>query len=242
MNHIIDWPVAMQAWVQELSVALGCPYDVILHDYFALCPRIDMITGSLRFCDAAPPTVCVGCIAAHGSDVKAVDPHTWRRDFLEFLGGADKVVAPSEDLALRMQPHLPSKPIGVWQPEDDATLPPERMPQLKADEPLRVIILGALNIPKGARVVRSLGLQAASEGAPLTVRVIGPSPETDLLRRAGVEVTGTFRTADLGKLIAEAAPHVVFLPAIWPETWSFVLTSALNLSLPVVAALLTLGR
>jgi hypothetical protein len=35
-------------------------------------------------------------------------------------------------------------------------------------------------------------------------------------------------------LLAEAAPHVVFLPAIWPETWSFVLTSALEQGLPVI--------
>lgn len=235
VNHVIDWPVAMQAWVKELGAALNCPYDVILHDYFALCPRVDMITGSLRFCNAAPPSVCVGCVAAHGSDVKAVDLYTWRRDFLEFLSGADRVIAPSEDLALRMQPYLLSKRISVWAPEDDAALPRERMPQLKADEPLRVVILGALNVPKGARVVRSLGLQAAAMKAPLTLRVIGPSPEANLLRKAGVAVTGEFRTEDISRLIAEAAPHVVFLPAIWPETWSFVLTSALKLSLPVVA-------
>jgi glycosyltransferase involved in cell wall biosynthesis len=235
VNHVIDWPVAMQAWIRELSAALSCPYDVILHDYFALCPRVDMVTGSLSFCNASPPSVCAGCITAHDSDVKAVAPYTWRRDFLEFLSGADKVLAPSEDLALRMQPYLPSKRISVWLPEDDAALPRERMPKLKAGEPLRVVILGALNVPKGARVVRSLGLQAASMKAPLMLSVIGPSPEAYLLRKAGVTVTGEFRTEDLGRLVADAAPHVVFLPAIWPETWSFVLTSALKFSLPVVA-------
>lgn len=235
VNHVVDRPPAMQAWIRELAAALECPYDVVLHDYFALCPRIDLIDGLLRFCGAPPAGICAGCIAAHGSDVKAVDPLTWRRNFLEFLSAADRVIVPSEDLALRMQPHLPSKRIVVWPPEDDGGLPPEQVPRLRIDEPLRIVTLGALNVPKGARVVRSLALQAASVNAPLKVSVIGSSPEVNLLRLARVEVTGAYRPEDLGRLIAAAAPHAVFLPAIWPETWSFVLTSALQRSLPVIA-------
>ncbi len=234
VNHLIDRPPEAIDWVRDLSAALGCPYDVVLHDYYALCPRVDMVTGHGRFCDAAPASVCVGCVAAHGSDVSYVDPRVWRRDSLAFLAQADRIIVPSEDLAARMRQHL-AKPFYVWPPEDDLDLPPERTPHLGAQDPLRIVMLGSLNVSKGARVVLDLAREAKASATPLAFTVLGPSPETALLERVGVTVTGSYRPESIDRLIENAAPHVVFLPAIWPETWSFVLTAALRRGLPVVA-------
>src|SRR5205085_4432934 len=55
------------------------------------------------------------------------------------------------------------------------------------------------------------------------------------LRGVKVRITGAYTPEDEDALIAEHAPHVVFFPSIWPETWSFVLTAALRRGLPVVA-------
>ena len=235
INHVIDRPREMLDWIKSLSSLLDCPYDVVLHDYYALCPRVNMVTGSSEFCDAAPVEVCAGCIGRYGSDVSEVEPYAWRRDFLAFLNHADRIIVPSGDLAARMRSRLPSKSIVIWQPESDDGLPSERTPLLRADEPLRVLAIGALSVPKGVRVLRALAGQAASAGDLMTFMLIGEGAEAKRLQQAGVRVTGFYRSADLDDLIEEAKPHIVFLPSIWPETWSFVLTSALRRALPVVA-------
>jgi glycosyltransferase involved in cell wall biosynthesis len=234
VNHLIDRPPEAIDWVRDLSAAIGCPYDVVLHDYYALCPRVDMVTGDGRFCDTAPTDVCVECVAAHGSEVSNVDPRVWRRDALAFLAQADRIVVPSEDLATRMRRHL-AKQFDVWPPEDDLDLPSECTPRLAAGDPLRIIMLGSLNVSKGARVVQALAHAAKASATPLAFTVLGPSPETAFLEKAGVAVTGAYRPESIDRLIEDAAPHVVFLPAVWPETWSFVLTAALRRGLPVVA-------
>jgi len=77
--------------------------------------------------------------------------------------------------------------------------------------------------------------EALLQRAPFSFRLIGDSPNAKALRRAGVQVSGFYRAEDLGRLIEEARPHVVFLPSIWPETWSFVLSAALRQGLPVIA-------
>lgn len=230
VNHLIDRPVQMMAWMRDLGARLGVPYDVILHDYFMLCPRIDLVTGYGAFCDVAPSEVCVQCVTTYGAEVGDFDPLSWRDDHLAFLAGANRVVAPSDDLAARMQRYLP-RPIIVWEPGRDAGYPPERVPSLAATEHLRVVTLGALNVSKGLRVVQDLAEAAEEAGAPLLLSVLGPVSEA---LPPGVTVSGPYRSEDLGRLLAEAAPHVVFLPAIWPETWSFVLTSALEQGLPVI--------
>ena len=234
VNHLIDRPPAMMDWIEELSASLGCSYDVILHDYFALCPRVNLVTGLGKFCGVAPLHVCVQCVADHGSDVPDVDARVWRPNFLSFLSRADRVIVPSDDMASRMGQYV-AKPIEVWAPERDLDLPRERPPRLTQEEPLRIVILGVLSVVKGLQVVVALARAARLAGEPLSFTVLGPSADTDSLAKEGVAVTGPYAAENLDRLLEAVAPHVVFLPAIWPETWSFVLTSALRRGLPVVA-------
>ena len=231
VNHLIDRPLEMMAWVRDLGERLKIPYDVVLHDYFVLCPRIDLITGEGVFCNAAPPETCAQCVVNYGAEVREFDPLSWRRDHLAFLEGAERIVAPSDDVATRMRGHLP-KPITVWEPEIDAGYPPERAPRVLATEPLRIVTLGSLNVSKGLRVVQALADAAGQAGAPLLLSVLGPASEP---LPQNVTVSGAFLSEDLERLLAETAPHAVLLPAIWPETWSFVLTAALKQGLPVIA-------
>jgi glycosyltransferase involved in cell wall biosynthesis len=231
INHLIDRPVAMMKWVSELSAQLGIPYDVILHDYYVLCPRVDLVTGDGTFCGIASPEVCQRCVEKYGAELRKFDALSWRDDHLAFLEGADRIVVPSDDIAGRLQPYV-KRSISVWCPEDDLRPPPETTPRLSADEPLRVAVLGALNVSKGLRVVQQLAEVAQRTGAPLSLSIIGPTSEG---LPASVSVTGPYRPEQLDQLIADAAPHVMLFPAIWPETWSFVLTEGLRRGLPVVA-------
>jgi glycosyltransferase involved in cell wall biosynthesis len=235
VNHLIDRPTEAMNWIRELSRILSCDYEVILHDYYALCPRVNMVTGMSKFCDTAPPEACAACTADYGSEVKGLDPYDWRRDFLTFLDGASRLTVPGADLRARLQPHLPSKRIAIWQPEGDEGLPAARIPCLAENEPLRVLSIGALSIPKGANVLASLANQATLGNELLTFRLIGQGVDARRLRLAGVQSTGFYKPEDLDRLIDAADPHIVFFPSIWPETWSFVLSSALQRGLPVVA-------
>lgn len=230
VNHLVDRPTDAMGWLRDLGARLQVPYDVVLHDYFVLCPRIDLVTGRGVCCDVAPPETCVQCVADHGAEVRDVDPLTWRGHHLEFLAGAARIVAPSEDLARRMRSHL-TREIEVWEPESDGGLPPEARPLVRGTEPLRVITLGALNVSKGLRVMQDLARIAALNEAPLQLSVLGPASEP---LPASVEVVGAYHPDELDRLLVEASPHMVLLPAIWPESWSFVLTAALKRALPVV--------
>jgi glycosyltransferase involved in cell wall biosynthesis len=230
VNHLIDRPTDMMGWMRDLATGLCVPYEVILHDYFMVCPRVDLITGQGVFCGVAPPETCLSCVTGYGAEAAEFDPLSWRDEHLAFLSGAGRVIAPSDDLASRMQQLLP-RPITVWSPGSDAGFPAERVPRLAPDERLRIVTLGALNVAKGVRVVAGLAGAADKAAAPLDISVLGPVSEA---LPDSVAVSGPYRSEDLERLLAQASPHVVLLPAIWPETWSFVLTSALEQGVPVV--------
>jgi hypothetical protein len=124
------------------------------------------------FCDVAPPETRVRCVANDGAEVREFDPHSWRGKHLAFLEGAARIVAPSEDVAVRMRRHL-QRPIAVWEPEIDAGYPPEHVSRIRQTAPLRIVTVGALNVSKGLRGVQSLTDAAAQAGAPLQFAVLG---------------------------------------------------------------------
>jgi hypothetical protein len=49
-------------------------------------------------------------------------------------------------------------------------------------------------------------------------------------------VTGAYQDRDLIKLIRQVDPHLIWFPVRWPETWSYTLSAAIELGMPVAAS------
>jgi len=226
-----DWlanlvSLAVRPDVGTVGAKLVYPSGRLQHDGLVLG-----LGGYAAHIDTGEGPAHRGYLERCSAEVREFDPLSWRRDHLAFLEGAERIVAPSDDVAARMSRYLP-RSIVVWEPESDAGYPPEHTPRVCETEPLRIVTLGSLNVSKGLRVVQALADAAGQAGAPLRLSVLGAASEP---LPQNVMVSGTFLSEDLGRLFTEAAPHAVFLPAIWPETWSFVLTAALKQGLPVIA-------
>ena len=232
MNHYIDLPVTAPDWTRRIAARLGVEYEVILHDYFLACRRIDLIDRNRRYCGLAPVETCQTCLAGFAN---RADPAEWRRSAHRLLSDAARVVVPSADLATRIAKAFPGIRPEVFEPEDDTAWPAEALPNIAPDEPLRLAVIGSLNVPKGADVIARLARELAARRAPLQIVVLGKAAESRALRRHSVIVTGRYREADIDELLARHRAHAVFFPAIWPETWSFVLSIALRNGLPVIA-------
>jgi glycosyltransferase involved in cell wall biosynthesis len=236
VNHLIDLPASAGGWIAAFAEKLGATYEVLLHDYFLACPRVDLIDSAGRYCRLADVARCAGCLAKSGPALAGIDPAAWRRQSEEFLVGAAAVTAPSQDLARRLGQVFPAVPIGVWEPEaEEGLIRCSNAPTLAAAEALRIVVLGALNRPKGLDVVVGLARTLKRRKAPVSITLIGPTADPRPLRRAGVQVHGVYTEADLPGLLDAARPHLILFPAIWPETWSFTLTEALRTPAEIVA-------
>jgi glycosyltransferase involved in cell wall biosynthesis len=188
---------------------------------------VNLVDRQGRYCGIGGEEGCRACGAA--------EVGRWRERSRQLLAGALRVVAPSQDLADRIRPYFPEARLEVREPESETAWPAPAQPELRAAEPLHLAVIGALNLAKGYEVVAGLARLIAREHAPIRITVIGPSADDARLRRRGVAVTGRYREAELDGLLRSQAPHFAFLPAIWPETWSFVLSAALRRGLPVLA-------
>ena len=227
--------MSMDIDVRSLLHRLGVPFDVTVHDYFAICPQVNLLPWLQgAYCGEPDIGGCNACIADRPS-YGARDIVVWRRaNAWQFLQ-AERVICPSEDVRRRLArygldrhavvvPHEPVAP-EIW---------PMTPPTIGKGEALRVVVIGVLAHQKGALAVINVAMTA--DPADVSIKLIGYAERALLpAMPQTVGMTEEYQEADLPKLLAEQKPHVVWFPAQWPETYSYTLTAAINAGLPIVA-------
>jgi O-antigen biosynthesis protein len=230
-HHTIGLPLKLF----DLPKLLGVEYDFTAHDFFALCPQINLVEDRGNYCGEPDRTACNICIKkrpAHG----AGDIAAWRAYYAQLLANARHVYCPSHDTAIRLQRYfyLPNIVVAPHEVNTDITLyQPEEM---KSDQPLVVCIIGALSKWKGADLVEAVAELVEKSRLPIRFVLIGFAYRqlNDLSQRV-LQITGPYQDDDLDALIEKHQPHVIWFTSQWPETYSYTLSAALRTQCAIVA-------
>jgi GT2 family glycosyltransferase/glycosyltransferase involved in cell wall biosynthesis len=231
IHHLLAMDMDIQALVRRLDV----PFDVTVHDYFAICPQINLLPWRHSlYCGEPDLAGCNACIARRSSH-GARDILTWRADHAWQFRQAARVLCPSQDVVDRLKRHglaanvvlAPHEPVapGNWKPRTPAV----------GKGRMRIAVLGALPPHKGGRTVAAVAEMA--DPAAFEIHLIGytDGPFSEAAQRR-MTITGPYDDADLAGLIGKVDPHLIWFPAAWPETFSYTLSAALDAERPVAAS------
>jgi glycosyltransferase involved in cell wall biosynthesis len=99
---------------------------------------------------------------------------------------------------------------------------------------LKIAVLGTLVNHKGARTVATVAEMADPETTEIYLigHTDGPFSEHAAAR---MKITGKYDDANLPTLIETIAPHLIWFPAVWPETFSYTLSAAMDAGIPIAA-------
>ncbi len=256
-----DHPVAVELHhtaahdpaIARLAGLLRVPFDVCVHDFAAICPRVTLLGapvgtggpfGTTGYCgEPADRRVCEDCIADHGARIPfqgSVAAHRERHGML--LRAARRLTAPSRDAAERLRRFVPRLNPEVTPWEDDAVLTRAvRLPSLRPDSALpgarlQVALVGGIGEDKGYSVLLACARDAARRALQLGFVVIGHTIDDDrLLATDRVFITGRFEEGEAAALLQEFAPDLGFVPSVCPETWCYALSALWQAGLHVVA-------
>ena len=226
-----------QPQLLSLPARLEISYDFTAHDYYMFCPQISLTDHTNAYCGEKGLDQCKACLqksaAPGGLSIEA-----WRAQHGVFLENARCVFAPSQDAAQRFEKVFPQLSVTVVKHTDMTTVsrtPAVCQRKLSPTDPLKIVVIGAMSMIKGADVLEDVAAFAAKEGASLDFHLLGYAyrslrtrPDTTLT------VHGEFAEADLPRLLNELKPDLVWFPAQWPETYSYTLSAALQCGMPVV--------
>lgn len=213
----------------------GIDYVVYLHDYSWLCPRITLVSYNDLYCGEPTPDICQRCVTDLGSqNDDDIAPSLLRELSDDLFQRAKAVIAPSQDVAHRYRRHTSaSVTLASWEPATPlrAAIFPPKAPQ----DIRRILLIGAISKEKGFNILLALARHIADNALPLRFVIIGFTCDDQRLLATGVvEITGRYSSEELPALIRAHPCDWGFLPAIWPETWSFVLTEFWRQELPVI--------
>jgi glycosyltransferase involved in cell wall biosynthesis len=227
VHHMMGLPDG----IVELLSGRGISYDWTIHDYYTICPRVNLIDGSGRYCGEPDAGTCERCLARLGDDQGrpvTTSIAAWRGRHGRLLAGARRVYAPSEDVRRRLARHFPAVRVLV-RPH------PEELPELASlaerlspGEKVRVAILGTIVAVKGSERLLACARDAESRQLSLEFHVIGATDRDAVFARmSNVTVGGRYPERDVYQRIARARCHLAFLPSLCPESFMYALSVAM---------------
>lgn len=228
-------------WLMSLLGILDVPYEVMLHDYLPVCPRLRLSQDN-GYCGEPDEAGCNACIVKFGSTVGQVDIGEWRRMYGKLLSNAEFVFAPSYDMAKRMEKYFPDLSIDVVPHEDDVVIGQwGQPPKYNEGDLIRVAVMGYMTTEKGSRIIEECSKYCLQNQIPMKFMVFGNMIDNGLLVPRAIEqndalyISGPYQEQDLKSYLNLNKCHLSFFPNIWPETYSYTLSSAFKAALFPVA-------
>lgn len=228
VHHLIDFPAETAQALASTARRLGLTLRVSVHDYYTICPRVNLVKADGRYCGQPADADCDQCLGQDHLNHQTGAISQWRARFEPMLQQAQHVLVPADDVARRVMSRWPALRIAVRPHEPD---PPRRVsasPLVPLDLPVRVMVVGAISPIKGFRVLHGVAASARSRGLPLALSLLGYSCDDSKLAAEGVRLLGRYFDNELMERINAADPHVLLVPSIWPETYCYALSGALR--------------
>jgi GT2 family glycosyltransferase/glycosyltransferase involved in cell wall biosynthesis len=220
----------------DLVLGRTVPFDVVIHDYAWFCPRITLTAAAHRYCGEPAIAECRDCVAANGTNLdEDVSPDALLARSRRLFGAARAIVAPSKDAARRIRTRFGvAVTVRPWQAPRAYDLPVVAAATART-RTTRVCVVGAIGPEKGYDTLLACARAAAAGGLKLEFVVVGhTSDDRRLLDTGVVRITGRYTEAEAVSLIGAQNADFAWLPAVWPETWSYVLTLIWDAGLHVV--------
>ncbi|MDP2902433.1 MAG: glycosyltransferase, partial [Methylovulum sp.] len=235
-HSLVDFEPEAPDYIGAIIKSLGSKWSINLHDYKVICPRINLADENGLYCGEPVEAKCNQCLSDRGSDFGVLDIHKWRAIHQRALMTADRVLVPDQDVADRLSGYFSEVNFEISPHEAiDATKIQWQKPRLQPEEKLKVLIIGAIGKLKGFHAIISCAKQARQNNLPIEFIVMGYTMNDKLMEDAGVLVTGKYQEHEALEKLTSLAPHVAWLPSLWPETYSYTFSLALKANLPVFA-------
>ena len=223
VHHTAGFESEAEALIQSLRVG----YDVTLVDYHLIAtdPHLCFTDGTFVGDDRLADREC-------GMLRTGPAPVLWK---------AERAIAICRDMAARIRSLYPDLSLVTarhWRERTAMRVRHVFAPRIWDNEPLRVLAAGWIVEKKGKRIICDAARLARLRQLPIRFHVLGQMDLSDAeLTELAPSLTmhGRFATERFSEMIGAIAPHVAWLPAQAPETWSYVLTDFIEAALPVAA-------
>lgn len=207
---------------------------MLIHDYFSICPSLNLVDTSCRYCGMPRDTeICARCLVDNKYifNDECHDIVKWRQNFGKVLEICDEVFVFSEDSKKRMQTIYPILQNIRLVPHYVEPLPVVHKDD-KTTDTINIGILGLISEHKGLSVLKGMiaYLEAHSD-INMHLVLIGDTVEE--LCSPVLTTTGRYKREDIPQLTLENDVDIFFIPSVCPETFSYTTSEIMFMDMPI---------
>ena len=205
---------------------------MLLHDFFCMCPAINLLDENGIYCKGACEDKCNKCIPLNKSNacLEFESGTIWRQKWCGFLQQCDEIRAFSDDTArlfrkvypevchVRVIPHTPHYLLPLHK-------------YAKSTETFNIGLLGVLSYKKGLDIVRSMISYIEENHMNIRIKLLGVVDEE--IDSPIFSYTGRYTREQLPKLTLQEDIDMFFIPSIWPETFSYTTSEIISMNMPL---------
>jgi len=227
-----------QVW--DLPELLNCEYDITIHDYLSICPRINLVSND-KYCGEPSTLECQKCLTRNGTHESSRlklsdfgnDVAKWRSFYHDKLKNSRLNFAPSQDVVTRLNRYFSDVTILTKphpEPRKKVTLRHSRSREI-----VNIAFIGAIGVHKGYDYLIGCANYAQANNLPMHFHVIGyTKDDLEAGSLSNITIHGKYDRTDLPALVSKAKCDVAALLSIWPETFSYTFSEALSSGLKIV--------
>ena len=230
IGHTFDLPI--------VAKNLGIPSILSLHDFYYICPTIQLLNHDNQYCAGICANNNTQCTVPN-DDIFGNIPMlsefipTWKEEVLGLLDNCETFTTPTKstrDIYFSIYPELKNKTFNVIEHGRDfkKTVPNYEIPS--EDKPIKILIPGIIKNHKGHDFIIELKKQDRQNRIELHFMGV----IYDDLKRMG-NYHGTYKREEFCRIVNEIKPSFIGIFSIWPETYCHTLTEAWSCGIPVLA-------
>lgn len=236
INELVTYPVLTQVFeeIVKFAKSQGAKLVMLMHDYFAICPSINLLNEDGIYCDFPAKKECDFCFKLKHLDsvFQCADVKEWQSRWKTFLDECDEIRCFSEDTKKRMTAVYGDSPAYTLVPHSVDYLFPINM-EYKRTSTINIGLIGTMTLHKGREVVKDMLKEIEAEKLDVNIVLIGAEQETVLGNMKHFRQTGRYRAEELPQLIYENDIDMFLIPSVWPETFSYTSEELMQMGLPV---------
>lgn len=230
VEHLLNSESYMLSIHKELQV----PLVVTLHDYYFVCPFIQLTNENDIYCEEKGDKSCNECLARRGFysatlEKQVKDIKEWRENWLSFLQEASLIIVPSKDMEQRIKKYFPLSSIQMREN-------PELISAESSD--IHVGLIGGLSKAKGAEVIKEVLSMASQKKSPIHFTLFGTLSDVQLTtdEKRYITILGPYKEQEVYSMISSHQINYFWFPGVWPETYSYTLSIPIRLRIPCLSS------
>lgn len=206
-------------------------FTYLVHDYFCICPRLNLINVNDRYCGLPEVKDCDICLNSANFD-QSKSIVEWRSLNAKLLNTCDEIICfsnSSKKYLVRVYQNLSDKIKVIGHIIDEL-----RAPKVKNDNIITIGLLGQLCKHKGIEKIKEL-IQYIHNNQLSKYRIVCIGDAQDVRNDSVFFATGKYRREDIVNLVEEYNIDVFFMSSVCPETFSYTISEIQSMKRPLIS-------